>query len=375
MSLADSFIKASKKMKGAGQFSKVLKEEREYYDTGILALNLAFSGNINKGVSDGVTCIAGKSKSFKTLFGLISCKAFLDANPEGTMIFYDSEGGASQEYFESVGIDTSRVIYIPIMNIEELKFDIMEKLEAIKDSYAETKQYEQFVFFVDSIGNLASIKEVKDSLSGNMAADMGTRAKSLKALFRIITPYFTNYRMHMIAIMHTYDEMASMGAPKQIMSGGNGPMYSSNNVFIIGKRQIKEGKEIIGWQFMLNIEKSRTIREKAIIPFEVVYNGGMDKYTGMLDIAIASGHVIKPKMGWYSRPSVVDDKSWRKKDTSCAEFWDTILSSESFNKSIKEMYCLGGGNTLMQDKIDSVLSDDEHLDEETGEITFTSNQD
>jgi len=220
MSLADSFIKNTKKIKGAGQFSKVLEEPKEYHDTGVYALNLAFSGDIHKGPSDGVSCIAGKSKSFKTLFGLMSCKAYLDANPDAYMIFYDSEGGASQSYFESVGIDVDRVIYIPIMNIEELKFDIMEKLEAIKNSYKETKEYEKFVFFVDSIGNLASIKEVTDSLSGNSASDMGTRAKSLKALFRIITPYFTNYKMHFIAIMHTYDEMAAMGAPKQIMSGG-----------------------------------------------------------------------------------------------------------------------------------------------------------
>lgn len=220
MSLADQFIKSSKKMKGAGQFSKVLAEPKEYHDTGIYALNLAYSGDLLKGTSDGVTCIAGKSKSFKTLFGLLSCKAYLDAEPEAMMIYYDSEGGASQEYFESVGIDVDRVLYIPIMNIEDLKFDMMEKLEAIKSAYKETNEYEKFVFFVDSIGNLASMKEVNDSLSGNSASDMGTRAKSLKSLFRIITPYFTNYKMHMIAIMHTYDEMAAMGAPKQIMSGG-----------------------------------------------------------------------------------------------------------------------------------------------------------
>lgn len=246
-SLANSFIKSSKKMKGAGLFSKVLEEPKDYYDTDIYSLNLAYSGDVFRGVSDGVTCIAGKSKSFKTLFGLISCKAYLDAHPDAYMVFYDSEGGASKEYFESVGIDIDRVIYIPIMNIEELKFDIMEKLEAIREAYKETKEYEKFVFFVDSIGNLASIKEVKDSLTGNSASDMGTRAKSLKALFRIITPYFTNYKMHLIAIMHTYDEMAAMGAPKQIMSGGcvvkgtEITMYDGSTIEI---QNIKVGDEV-----------------------------------------------------------------------------------------------------------------------------------
>jgi RecA/RadA recombinase len=356
MSLADKFIKNTK-LKGAGQFSKVLEEPKQYFDTGVFALNLAYSGDLMKGVSDGVTCIAGKSKSFKTLFGLISCKAYLDANPDAHMVYYDSEGGASQEYFESVGIDVTRVIYVPIMNIEELKFDIMDKLEMIKLSYAETKEYEKFVFFVDSIGNLSSMKEVNDSMTGNSATDMGTRAKSLKALFRIMTPYFPNYHLHLVAIMHTYDEMGAIGAPKQIMSGGTGPMYSANNVFIIGKRQIKEGTTVVGWQFMLNIEKSRTIREKSIIPFEVTYEDGMNKYTGLLDIAIASGHVESPKKGYYSRPSVSDDKNWRRKATSCAEFWDPLLGNQEFLTAVSDMYLLNSNNTLLQGKIDALMDD------------------
>lgn len=155
-----------------------------------------------------------------TLFGLIACKAYLDAHEDAMMIFYDSEGGASKEYFASVGIDPERVIYIRIMNIEEFKVDIVEKLEMIKNHYTETKEYSKFVWFVDSIGNLASLKEVEDAKKGSSAVDMGTRAKSLKAMFRIITPYFDMYNMHFLGIMHTYDEMASMGAPRQIMSGG-----------------------------------------------------------------------------------------------------------------------------------------------------------
>ena len=373
-SLADKFAKSTK-LFGSGKFSKVLKKEKKSYDTGVYGLNLAFDGDlINGGLTQGVTCLAGKSKSFKTLFGLISCKAYLDAHPDAHMLFYDSEGGASQEYFESVGIDVDRVIYMPVMNIEELKFDLTTKMQEIRESYEEAKNEEdkpRFVVFVDSIGNLASIKEVKDAMSDNPAADMGTRAKALKALFRIITPYFDRCEMAMIAIMHTYDEMASMGAPKQIMSGGNGPMYSSNNVFIVGKQQIKEGKDIIGWQFILNIEKSRTIREKCKIPFEVLYGIGLDKYSGLLDIAIATGHVIKPKMGWYTRPNVENDKSWRRKDASCSTFWDPVLADQTFLDAVKSMYCLSGGNTLLQGKIDNMLNPGEELDEETGEILNT----
>src|SRR5690554_3869882 len=156
--------------------------------------------------------------------------------------------------------------------------------------------------------------------------------------------------------------------PNGIVTHNTGPMYSANNVFIIGKRQIKEGKDIIGWQFMLNIEKSRSIRERAVIPFEVTYEGGMDPYTGLLDIALASGHVVKPKMGWYSRANVQDDKNWRKKDTSCPEFWDSVLKDPTFTKAVTEMYALGGSNTLLQEKLDSVLGASEQVDPNTGEI-------
>lgn len=218
MSLAEKFAKNTK-LKGAGLLSKKVEVEPTTYDTKIPALNLAFSGHIDKGFSSGITCIAGRSKSFKTLFGLILCKAYLDAEPDAYMIFYDSEGGASADYFESVGIDTNRVIYIPIMNIEELKFDMVEKLDEIKKQYTDTKTYAKFIWFIDSLGNLASVKEVQDALDAKSVADM-TRAKAMKSLFRIITPYFKNYEMQLISIMHTYDEIGGMGAPRQIMSGG-----------------------------------------------------------------------------------------------------------------------------------------------------------
>jgi RecA/RadA recombinase len=372
MSLANKFIKSTK-LKGAGKFSEIVEKPKPVWDTGIYALNLAYSGSLFGGTREGLSSIAGKSKSFKTLFGLISAKAYLDANPGSFMLFYDSEGGASKDYFEQVGIDPNRVIYIPIMNVEELKFDLISKFEEIKNQHDEAKKGEptdKFVVFVDSIGNLASIKEVKDALSDNPAADMGTRAKALKAFFRIATPYLSRCEMHMVAIQHTYDEMASMGAPKQIMSGGTGGMYSSNDVFIVGKRQIKEGSKVIGWQFILNVEKSRVIREKAAIPFDVIYGEGINKYSGLLDMALASGHVTAPKQGWYTRPGVEGDKNWRRKESSTADFWDPILKDPTFDEAIKQMYCLTGGNKLLQNSIDEVLGLEpgEKVDEETGEI-------
>ena len=354
MSLVDQFLKG----KNNKRYIDKIKEEVHYYDTGVYGLNLALSGDMTKGATKGIVCLAGKSKSFKTLIGLICAKAHMDADKNCYMVFYDSEGGASEAYFDSVGIDKDRVIYVPIMNIEELKFDISEKLEAIKTEHDTGNTSYKFVFLIDSIGNLASVKEIDDALDKKIVADM-SRAKALKSLTRIITPYFKQYNLALYAIMHTYDEIGGMGAPKQIMSGGNGFMLASDEVIIIGKRQIKNGTELAGWSFILNMEKSRTIREKSIIPLDVSYENGVDRYSGLLDMALLTGHVVKPKMGWYTRPGVPEDKNWRKAETSTPEFWDVLLSDDTFQDAVEELYSLSANPVIAQKVKDMVESVEE----------------
>lgn len=376
-SLADKFARNTK-LKGAGRLTdSKRKETYQRYDTGIYALNLAYSGDIFEGPQAGVTAIAGKSQSFKTLYALITCRAYMDQHEDAHLLFYDSEGGAAESYFDTIGIDKDRVIHIPIMNIEDMKFDLGQKLDTIKKEYEETGEYPKFIVMVDSIGNLASKKEVDDALSDNPAGDMGLRAKQLKAFFRIVTPYFVNYHMQMLVINHTYDEIGAIGAPKQIMSGGEGAKYSANNIFIIGKRQIKDGKDVVGWNFVLNVDKSRTIKQKSAIPFEVTYENGIDKYTGLLDIALATGHVIQPKKGYYQRPGVENDKNWRRKQTSTAEFWDPILEDETFRTAVSDMYCLNSSNKgeILNKKMQKMLDDEDsydnnimNFDEDTGEV-------
>lgn len=368
MSLSQRLLKSTKLGGKSGKLSELIKNKDKVYDTQIPAMNLAYSGELDGGTTTGITVFAGKSKSFKTIFGLITCKVYMDAEPDSIMLFYNSEGGSPEEYFESVGIDTDRVIVMDIMNIEEMVFDMTEKLEILKEEYENCKKGDKkpkFITLVDSVGNLASKKEVEDAKKSHSASDMGIRAKALKSFYRIVTPYYNRLEAQMIVISHTYDEMASIGQPKQIVSGGSGNTYSSNNIFVVGKRQIKEGKEIVGWQFILNAEKSRKIRERSAIPFEVTYDNGINRYSGLLDIALASGHVIAPKMGWYTRPSVEDDKNWRRKETSTAEFWDVILSDKSFAEAAHKMYAISGGDPLLQSKVDEMI---ENVDMETGEI-------
>ena len=206
---------------------------------------------------------------------------------------------------------------------------------------------------VDSVGNLASKKEVEDALEGKSVADM-TRAKQMKSLFRMVTPHLTIKDIPMVVVNHTYSEIGFF--PKQILSGGTGIYYSADNIFIIGRQQEKDGNEITGFNFIINVEKSRFVREKSKIPIEVSFEGGISTWSGLLDIAIEGGFVIKPSNGWYSHK--VSEKKLRQKDTYTKEFWMPILTSKEFREYIESKYKIAG-----TDMIQSKLTDEE-LDEE-----------
>lgn len=357
-SLAERLIKKTK-LEGVSILDKsTFLNNKDVIETPIPVINLAFSGRLDGGFNSGLHMLAGKSKSFKSLLGLLLCKSFQEKyQDDGLILFYDSEFGITQAYLESNGIDTSRVLHIPIMNIEELKFDIMQKLD-------ELTRTDNVMIFVDSIGNLASKKEVDDALNENSAADM-TRAKQLKSLFRMVTPFLTKLNIPMIVINHVYASMDKYSP--DTVSGGTGGIYSSDSIFTIGKRVIKDGKELTGHTFVLNAEKSRYIKEKSAIPFEVTFDGGLDKYSGLLDIARITGHVDCPKMGWYTRPTIEGDKNWRRKDTSTSTFWSPLLEDDGFKSAVKKLYSLESGS-LFDNNIADILADGESLDEETGEI-------
>ena len=254
-------------------------------------MNVALSGDLEGGLTSGLTVLAGPSKHFKTSFALLMASAYLQAKPNAIMLFYDSEFGSPQAYFDQFGIDTDRVLHTPIANVEELKFDIVAQLEAIDKS-------DDVIIVIDSIGNLASKKELEDAINEKSVADM-SRAKSLKGLFRMVTPYLAMKNIPLLAINHTYMEIGLF--PKAIVSGGTGIMYSADNVWIVGRRQQKQGTEIKGYDFIINVEKSRFVKEKSKVPISVTWDGGIDTYSGLLDVGLAGGYVTKPSQGWYAK--------------------------------------------------------------------------
>jgi RecA/RadA recombinase len=343
----NSTIKDTDILSGSKFFNK-----KDMIPTSIPAINIALSGKINGGLTPGLTVWAGPSKHFKTSFSLMMSKAYMDKYPDAVMLFYDSEFGTPQAYFESFKIDTDRVLHTPITDIEQLKFDLMAQINNIGRG-------ERVIIVIDSVGNLASKKEVEDALNEKSVADM-TRAKQLKSLFRMVTPHLNLKDIPMIVVNHIYMEQGMF--PKAIVSGGTGIYYSADNIFIIGRQQEKTGTEITGYNFIINVEKSRFVKEKSKIPVEVSWDDGISKWSGLLDMALESGHVIKPKVGWYQRVDLetgeVFDKNYREKDTYNFSFWHPILSSPSFNKFVENKYCIGSGSLMSDEKIHEDLDDE-----------------
>ena len=256
MSLIDKLTKNSTvKLTSTLSNSKVYGK-KDMVPTQVPMINVALSGRIDGGLTPGLTVLAGPSKHFKTAFSLLMAGAYLKKYEDGVILFYDSEFGTPQSYFESFGIDMNRVVHTPITDVEQLKFDIMKQLENIERG-------ERVCIIVDSVGNLASKKEVEDAMNEKSVADM-SRAKQMKSLFRMVTPHLTLKDIPLIAVNHIYMEIGMF--PKAIVSGGTGIYYSADNIWIIGRRQEKDGSDIAGYHFLINVEKSRYVREKSSIP-------------------------------------------------------------------------------------------------------------
>ena len=312
---------------------------KDMIQTSIPVVNVAFSGDLDGGFTPGLTMWAGPSKHFKTAFSLLMAKAYQAKYPESVVLFYDSEFGTPQNYFTSFGIDMERVIHTPVTDVEQLKFDIMNQLQNLERG-------ERVMIVIDSIGNLASKKEVEDALDQKSVADM-SRAKQIKSLFRMVTPHLTLKDIPMVVVNHTYKEIGLY--PKDIVGGGTGSYYSADNIYILGRQQEKDGADLIGYNFIINVEKSRYVKEKSKIPISVSFDGGIQKYSGLIDIAIEGNFVSKPSPGWYAK---VDQKTGeigekvRFDATQTDEFWKPLLKDEKFKEYVNQKYGIAYGSIM-----------------------------
>jgi len=346
MSIMDKLKKNSK-----SDFTSVLADSKFFNDkdmvpTTVPMMNVALSGSMDGGLAPGLTVLAGPSKHFKTSFALIMASAYLKKYDDAVLLFYDSEFGSPQAYFENFDIDTSRVLHTPITNVEELKFDIIAQLEGLDRN-------DKVVIVIDSVGNLASKKELEDAINEKSVADM-SRAKALKGLFRMTTPYLNMKNIPLIAVNHTYKEIGLF--PKDVVSGGTGIYYSADNIWIVGRQQDKQGTEIKGYHFVINVEKSRYVKEKSKIPISVSWDGGVQQWSGLLDVAMSGNYVSKPSPGWYCRidkstGELVEPKV-REKETLNEEFWKPIIEETDFKQYVTNKYSILN-NGINLEKLDA----------------------
>lgn len=301
--------------------------------TDIPILNIAMSGEVDKGMKPGILTIAGPSKHFKSLFALILASSFLKKHEDGVMVFLDTEGGMPLHYLKACGIDVNKVVHIPLSDTNDLTFNYRNIMESL-DKQAPV------IFVLDSLGNIASAREDANALSKNESQDM-SRAKAIKGFFRIATGQIINKLIPLIVINHTYREMSMYG--KEIMSGGTGIQYTSNDVWFIGRRQMKDGKDVVGNEFVIRIEKSRKVKERSEFPVKVTAEHGLDKFSGLFDIAMEIGYITSEKKGWYKVvdpvtgefPEVSKRRSEIEQDR---EIWEDLLNDEGFKQAIHDRY-------------------------------------
>ena len=351
MSILDRIKKNSTIKHTAILAQSPLFTKKDMIPTPIPAINVALSGQLDGGLTPGLTMWCGPSKHFKTMFSLIMAKSYMAKYEDAVMLFYDSEFGTPIGYFETLGIDTERVVHTPITDVEQLKFDIMKQLDSIERN-------DRVIIVIDSIGNLASKKEVEDALEGKSAADM-SRAKQLKSLFRMVTPHLNLKNIPLVAVNHTYKTLELYS--KDVVGGGTGSYYSADNIFIIGRQQEKEGTEVLGYNFIINVEKSRYVKEKSKIPVTVRWDGGLSTWSGLMDMALESQCVVKPSNGWYSRvdgeTGEVEDQKWRLKDTDTKEFWMPVLKDPVFRRWVTDTYTVSHGQMITDEQIDEELAE------------------
>lgn len=347
-------------MKSGSVNAEILKDSRflkdtEFIDTGYPLINLALSGSFDKGLGPGITMFAGPSKHFKSNYLCVCMAAYLKQKEDSVVLFYDTEFGTKKEYFESFGISADRVIHIPIQDIEELSFDMVKRVKDIELG-------DNVLIAVDSFGNVPSKKEVENAENENSAQDM-TRAKQLKSLGRIITPRLAVKNIPMVGVNHTYEtqEMYS----KQIMSGGKGLEYSSDTIAFVGKRQIKEksDKKPSGYEFVLRLNKSRYVIEGSEFPISVTYAGGINKYSGILDLALDNGFLVQAG-AWVEYQGT---KFRRKELESSSEIMEELLNNEEFVNAVETKYKIPSINSPTVD-LDTGYDDEDDDDEFMNEL-------
>jgi len=254
-----------------------------FIDTGSYTFNALLSGTIFGGLpSNKITAIAGEAATGKTFFALGIVKHFLDKNKDAGVIYFESESALTKDLVEARGIDSKRMVVVPVATVQEFRHQSIKVI----DKYLEQDEDKRkpLMFVLDSLGMLSTTKEMEDTAEGKETRDM-TRSQIVKAAFRVLTLKLGKAKVPMIMTNHTYDVIGSM-FPQKEMGGGSGLKYAASNIVYLSKRKEKDGKEIIGNIIHCKNYKSRLTKENALVDVRLTYKDGLDKYYGLLELAI-----------------------------------------------------------------------------------------
>ena len=254
-----------------------------FIDTGSYVFNALLGGSIYNGIpANKITALAGESATGKTFFVLGICKHFLDKNPDGGVIFFESESAVTKELIEDRKIDSKRMVIMPVTTVQEFRHQAITVLD--KYNSQDPSDRKPLLLIIDSLGMLSTTKEMEDTAEGKETRDM-TRAQIVKAVFRVLTLKLGKAKVPLIITNHTYDVVGSM-FPKKEMGGGSGLKYASSSIVYLSRRKEKDGTEIIGNIIHCKNYKSRLTRENALVDVRLTYDKGLDRYYGLLDLAL-----------------------------------------------------------------------------------------
>ena len=271
----------------------------DFIDTGSYALNAILSGSLYGGVPDNkVTAFAGESTTGKTFFVLGIVRSFLEKNPTGGVVYYDTEAAITKSMMSDRGIDTSRVIIAEPDTIQKFKTHGLKMLEAYEKQPVDKRP--PMMFVLDSLGQLSTSKEMEDSLEGKDTRDM-TKSQVIKAAFRVLTLKLAKVKIPLLVTNHVYEVVGAYVPTKEI-SGGSGLKYAASTIAMLSKRKDKDGTEVTGNIIRVKMHKSRLSKENSQIEVLLSYSKGLDKYYGLLDIAEKYG-IFKKVSTRYELPN------------------------------------------------------------------------
>jgi len=264
-----------------------IDETEEYVDSGSFIFNALVSGSIYGGVSaNKITAIAGESSTGKTFFSLAVVKNFLDSDPNAIVLYFDTESAITKSLLESRGVDTTRVVVMNVVTIEEFRTKALQCVD--KYLKVEKSERQPMMFILDSLGMLSTEKEITDALADKNVRDM-TKSQLVKGAFRMLTLKLGQANVPLIVTNHTYDVIGSY-VPTKEMGGGSGLKYAASTIIYLSKKKEKDGKEVIGNIIKAKTAKSRLSRENKEVEVRLYYDErGLDKYYGLLELGEQGG--------------------------------------------------------------------------------------